>query len=358
MSKFRDRLLKDSKIQHAALMSEQDDMAFSATDIPMLNLALSGRFEGGVSKGVTMIAGPSKSYKTLFALKLLKAWFDDNKDDPDATCIFYDTEAGGSLAYFRANGIDINKVIRKPVENIRLLKEDFINTIETITKDDNVFFLIDSVGNVASAKEVDDARSGSEKADMTRAKQLKSLMRIIFMPLDIRNVPCVCINHTYASQEMYSKQVVSGGTGIYYNSNTIFVISRAQEKERKSDTEISGYKFTINIEKSRFVKEKSKFPISVSFKDGIDKYSGLFDLAMDMGYVEKATPQTYIRTCLVGNPELTDDIEPEKTFKEKNTHCDEFWLPIFEFTNFKKEAENKYLLVGDDVLEASEDEVE
>lgn len=358
MSSFRDRLLKESKIKHAALMSEQDDISFAETDIPMLNLALSGRFDGGVSKGVTMIAGPSKSFKTLFALKFLKAWFDDHADDPDAVCIFYDTEAGGSLAYFKANGIDITRVIRKPVENINQLKEDFINTIEMIEKDDNVFFLIDSVGNVASAKEIDDARTGSDKADMTRAKQLKSLMRIIFMPLDIRNLPCVCINHTYASQEMYSKQVVSGGTGIYYNSNTIFVISRAQEKERQSDKEISGYKFTINIEKSRFVREKSKFPIYVSFADGINKYSGLFDLAKEMGYIEKATAQTYIRTCLVGNPDLTDDVEPEKTFREKSTHTDEFWLPIFEFTNFKKEAENRFLLVTDDVLESSENEVE
>ena len=40
------------------------------TDIPMLNVALSGDIDGGLTPGLTMLAGPSKHFKTSFALVL------------------------------------------------------------------------------------------------------------------------------------------------------------------------------------------------------------------------------------------------------------------------------------------------
>ena len=323
-------------------MSEQEPTKFFPTEVPMINLALSGKWDGGASKGVTLIAGKSKHFKTLFGLVMLKAWF--KASSPDAVCIFYDTEGGATLDYFEMNGIDTTKVIRKPVIDVEQMKEDFINTLHDIDEGDEVFFFFDSLGNIASRKERDDAMDGSTKADMTRAKQIKSLMRIIYMPLDIKALPCVIIGHTYDTQEMYSKQVVSGGTGAYYNANTIWIITRSQEKERQSDKEISGYKFTINIEKSRFVKEKSKFPITVKFKGGINSWSGLFDLARELGYVDKATAQTYERICLKGIKDLPADIDPLKTYKEKNTNNTEFWGPIFKYTDFMKRVESKYLL--------------
>ena len=54
---------------------------------------------------------------------------------------------------------------------------------------------------------------------------------------------------------------MSGGTGVTYSANTVFFMGRQQEKK---GTEIEGYNFILNVEKSRFVKEKSKLPISIS----------------------------------------------------------------------------------------------
>jgi hypothetical protein len=71
---------------------------------------------------------------------------------------------------------------------------------------------------------------------------------------------------------MYSKAVVSGGTGIYYSADNIFIIGRQQEK---TDKTIDGYHFILNVEKSRYIKEKSKIPISVLYNGGINKWSGL-----------------------------------------------------------------------------------
>ncbi|UQJ95340.1 RecA-like recombination protein [Klebsiella phage CPRSA] len=57
----------------------------------------------------------------------------------------------------------------------------------------------------------------------------------------------------------------------------------------KEGTEVVGYDFIMNIEKSRFVKEKSKFPLHVTYEGGISMYSGLLDLAMEMNFVQTVT---------------------------------------------------------------------
>ena len=100
----------------------------------------------------------------------------------------------------------------------------------------------------------------------------------------------VVINHTYKEIGMYPKDIVSGGTGSYYNSNDIWIVGRQQEKD---GSELQGYNFIINIEKSRTVKEKSKFPISVTFDNGILKYSGLFELAEEAGLITSPSKGWY-----------------------------------------------------------------
>ena len=62
---------------------------------------------------------------------------------------------------------------------------------------------------------------------------------------------------------------------------------------------LQGYHFIINVEKSRYVKEKSKIPISVSFNGGMQKYSGLLDLAMQANFVTKPSPKVGMRKLTV-----------------------------------------------------------
>lgn len=166
---------------------------------------------------------------------------------------------------------------------------------------------------------------------MSRAKALKSLWRIVTPELTIKDIPCININHTYETMEMFSKAVVSGGTGGMYSSNTVFIIGRAQEKD---GTELAGYKFTINIEKSRFVFEKSKFPFYVYKDSGINKWSGLLDLAVEMGFVIKPKAGWYTRPT----------VEGDKNWRADATNCAEFWDPIINGTNFDDALTQKFAL--------------
>jgi len=334
MSSLMDKLKKNSKIKETMTLEKSvvfEAKDFITTEYPMINLALSGEIDGGLTSGLTMIAGPSKHFKTSYALIMASAFLKKNKD---GVILFYDSEYGSPQAYFEQFGVDTARVVHTPIMNVEELKFDLIAQLDGIEKKDKVMILIDSVGNLASKKEIDDAQNEKSVADMTRAKQMKSLWRMATPYFKKFDIPCVAINHTYQTQEMFSKAVVSGGTGGIYSSDTIFIIGKSQEKTGK---EITGYNFTINIEKSRFVKEKSKFQVRANWEGGIVKWHGFIDVALEGGYIEKPTVGYYSRPCI---PE-------DKKVREKVTSTEEWWAPVLEKTDFKEYLKAKYKISYD-----------
>lgn len=346
MATLTERLLKTSTLDFTANLNQskiygKKDMI--PTMVPMLNVALSGRLDGGLVPGHTMIAGPSKHFKTAFMLLLAASYL--NKYE-DAIVLFYDSEFGAPEQYFRSFGIDPARVIHTPVTDINELKEDITNQIEGLDRKDKVLIMIDSIGNLASKKEKEDALKGSEAADMTRAKQMKSLFRIITPKLTVKDIPLVTINHTYKTQEMYSKDVVSGGTGATYSADNIWIIGREQEKDEKTK-QITGWDFKIRVEKSRFVKEKAVIAINVSYENGISRWSGLFDNAKDAGFIVQNGQGFY---ALV-NTDTGEYDEKQKLRRADIEDDKEFWLTMLKNEKFKKYIEETYMLPNSDLLE-------
>jgi RecA/RadA recombinase len=338
-----DKLKKNSTIKETETLNKskffnKKDMI--QTSVPMMNVALSGSLEGGLTPGLTVFAGPSKHFKTAFSLLLAKSYLDKYED---AIVLFYDSEFGSPQSYFDSFGIDTGRVLHTPITDIEQLKFDVMSQINNIERGDHVIIIVDSVGNLASKKEVDDALEGKSVADMTRAKQMKSLFRMITPHLTIKDIPMAVVNHTYSEIGLYPKQIVSGGTGIYYSADNIFIIGRQQEKD---GTDVVGYNFIINVEKSRFVKEKSKIPIEVSFEGGISKWSGLLDIAIEGGFVVKPSNGWY---SLKGE---------EKKHRQKDTYTKEFWLPVLTNKDFRSYIESKYMIASGDLMSAAFNDVD
>lgn len=328
-----ERLRKTSKLEGVDSIADSKvlgNFTFTKTEVPMINVAFSGDLDGGLSSGVTVIAGPSKHFKTNFALLAAAAYL---KENPDSICAFYDSEFGSPKAYFESHGIDVNRVLHLPITNIEQLKFDLVAQLQEIKRGDKVVIVIDSVGNLASKKEVEDAINEKSVADMTRAKALKGLFRMVTPFLKLKDLPLVVVNHTYQTQEMYSKAIVSGGTGIYYSSDTIWIIGRQQDKD---GDELKGYHFVINIEKSRFIKEKSKIPITVSWAGGIERYSGLLDVALEGGFIIKPVQGWYIAIDPKTKKELSKKVRADETLNA------EFWDPIFKETDFKSYVKERF----------------
>ena len=218
---LKEKLLKNSTIALTDTLADskiftKKDMI--PTSVPMINVALSGSVDGGITPGLTMLAGPSKHFKTGFALLLASAYL---KKYPDGVILFYDSEFGTPQSYFKTFNIPFDSVIHTPITDIEELKFDIMAQMKQIERTEHVMIVIDSIGNLGSKKEVEDALEQKAVADMSRAKQLKSLFRMITPHLSLKDIPMVVINHTYKEIGLYPKDIVGGGTGSYYGSDNI-----------------------------------------------------------------------------------------------------------------------------------------
>lgn len=328
-----DKLKKNSKIKFTNTLDKSEfftEKDMVTTSVPMINVALSGDMDGGLTSGLTVLAGPSKHFKTSFALLMAGAYL---KEHDDAVLLFYDSEFGSPQSYFESFGIDTSRVLHTPITDVEQLKFDLVSQLDNIERGDKVCIVIDSIGNLASKKELEDTLNEKSVADMSRAKALKGLFRMVTPYLTMKNIPLLAVNHTYQEIGLFPKAIVSGGTGIYYSADNIWILGRQQVKK---GTEVKGYNFVINVEKSRFVKEKSKVPIAVSWEGGIEPYSGLLEVAMAGGYVVKPTMGWYAAV----DRETGEIIEPK--VREKDTLTKEFWEPIFTNSDFKEFIRSYY----------------
>lgn len=327
-----EKLKKNSKVSRSSILAESEffnEVETCPTAIPALNIALSGEVDGGLSSGLHMLAGPSKHYKTSIALYLASAYLNKHKD---AVLLFLDCEFGSPKEYFKSFGIDLGRVFHVPFSNLEELKFELMSQLDALEESDKVFILVDSMGSASSLKEYQDSLDGKSVADMTRAKAIKSITRLVTPHLTMKDIPMVAVSHTYAEQgSMYPRQIMSGGTGLMYSANDVWIIGRQQDKG--SDGEIKGWNFIITIEKSRKVKEKSKIGIHVTYEGGISKFSGMLDLAVEAGLVSKQPAGWYIADG------------SDKKVREKDLLTDEWLESLLNNESFKEFVKKKYKLV-------------
>lgn len=328
-----ERLIKNSR--NTAYQLDKSpvyaDKEIVSTDFPLLNVAWSGSVKGGYEEGkITTFAGPSKHGKTFLSFVSAKAFQDKYED---GIILFFDIEYGTPMDYLEGIGIDLDRMVHVPITNLEELKFDIVNQLNNLQEGDKVCIVLDSLSNTPSKKELEDTLSEKSTADMTRAREAKSLFRMITPLLAKHKVPMFVITHVYQSMDFISKAVVSGGQGIYYSSHNIFMLGRQQIKEGK---DIVGWNFVLNVEKGRDVKEKSKFLLEVHEDTGINRFSGLLDIGEQTGFIIRPSQGWYSRV----NPE-TGEVE-DKKWRAKDTQCDEFWEEILNNPLFDEKVQKIY----------------
>ena len=267
-----------------------------------LNACVSGSLFGGWPNNRSCsVAGPSGTGKTYLILNSVKEAI-----DMGYSVIFYDSEAAVDKTLMEKFGIDTTKVNYQPINTV----QEFRTSVTTITgkmqdikrsggKTPKIMIILDSAGNLATAKEIEDARSGSEKSDMTRSKVLKSIFRIIMTPLADLKIPFIFTNHTYQTQSFISQQVAGGGTGPEYAASIVLFLGKAQLKE---GGEKAGIIVNAKPNKNRFAKPHP-IKFHLHFSEGMNKYVGLEqyidweDIGITRGSIEKGvkTPKATAR---------------------------------------------------------------
>lgn len=142
--------------------------------------------------------------------------------------------------------------------------------------------------------------------------------------------PVYDISVKEAEHYVLENGVVTHNTGIYYTANTIFIITKSQEKD---GTDLVGWNFTINIEKSRFVREKAKFQFTVLYGGGIQKYSGLLDLAVDIGMIKRPNIRSYTIPVITGDKPFT---------RKELENNSEIWNKLINTSEFKEAVYANY----------------
>lgn len=283
-----------------------------------LNACVSGSLFGGWPNNRSCsIAGPSGTGKTYLILNSVKRAIDMGYN-----VIFYDSEAAVDKSLMEKFGIDTSKVNYQPINTV----QDFRTSVTSITGRmqeakragaslPKVMIILDSAGNLATAKEIEDARSGSDKSDMTRSKVLKSIFRIIMTPMADLKIPFLFTNHTYQTQDFISRQVAGGGTGPEYAASIVLFLNKAQLKE---NGEKAGIVVTAKPNKNRFAKPQS-IKFHLHFSEGMNRYVGLEqyidweDIGITRGSIEKGvkTPKATARGWICKH---LDEVVPNNEF--------------------------------------------
>lgn len=329
MSKMLERLLKKGAAKNSFMLSESpsfQDQDVIPTSLPILNAALSGSIQGGITPGVTILAGPSQCFKSMLGLYAMKAYLDKY---PDAGALYYDTERGINPGYVEAFDLDMNRIGHIIPTHIEEMRFDIHQKLKDVQPGEKVFVFIDSLSNAVSNKDIQDAENENLAKNMQRQQGIRDLLRVMSSHLYSKGLPAFCVNHTYQTQEIYSKTVVSGGTAVMYIANQVFIITKSVAKE---GDEVVGNDFNIRVEKSRSINVPSKFSFRVIRGKGIQRYSGLFDLAMEAEIVKEVTKGWYSAPGY------------EKARKKEIENDSALWEALIEDNSFDDFIKKKYQL--------------
>ena len=257
-----------------------DSEQYVDTGSLVFNGLISGSIFGGVSSNkITAIAGESSTGKTFFSLAVVKNFLDTN---PDAYCLYFDTESAISKSLLEDRGIDTTRFVVVNVVTIEQFRSKALKAVDiylkTKTEDRKpCMFVLDSLGMLSTEKEIDDALNDKQVRDMTKSQLVKGAFRMLTLKLGQANIPMIVTNHTYDVIGAYvPTKEMGGGSGLKYAASTIIYLTKKKEKDGK---DVIGNLIKAKTAKSRLSKENKEVTVRLFYDDrGLDKYYGLLEL--------------------------------------------------------------------------------
>lgn len=277
-----------------------------------LNYIISGDFKKGIPLGkVTVFAGEPGAGKSYICSANIVRHAQAN----GIFVVLVDSENALDEAWLKALGVDTSE--DKLLKLNMAMVDDVAKTISTFMKDyrtmpeterPKVLFVIDSLGMLMTPTDVNQFESGELKGDLGRKpKALTALVRNCVNMFGNYNVGLVCTNHTYASQNMFDPDdKISGGQGFIYASSIVVAIQKLKLKEDSEGnkvTEVRGIKAACKVMKTRYTKPFETVKVSIPYEEGMNPYSGLFDMLEKEELLAKEG-NSYIYTMVDGKEQI------------------------------------------------------
>ena len=266
------------------------------TGCMVLNAIVSGSLHGGVPKGrITGFSGPSMSGKTYVINKILA-----HAQKKGMYPVIFDSEVAVDHSSATNVGLDTSKVKYVPVTTIEETRTQIFAMLEKIEKNPDLrgkfIISIDSLGNLSTAKEINDVAEGKSAMDMgLRAKMLKAMLRVLTTKAAKTNTTILFSNHTYDDPGAMHPTLVkiqAGGKGpIYMASVLVQLASRSERQDNNNEADemlpeaknYSGVTLRALTVKNRFIPQFLECEMYLNFKTGLDRLSGLKDMAVNHG---------------------------------------------------------------------------
>ena len=303
---------------------------FSSGTITM-NLLMAGRIANGIPQGkITQIAGPSKYGKSFILACAIRSAQKKGK-----TAVLFDVERAYDRGFYIKLGVDVDNLIVIQENMIEKVQQKFVEISEELTKEEkrDLFVGMDSWGALADTMAIKYAVKGEDTRNMGMSQKKNNFSRLLLGS----GITCAIINHIYDNTGGFGDPLkVSGGRGIEYLGQVVLLLmSKAKAKE---GTDVNGSIITAVANKTRYGKELSKLSFRIKHEGGLDYWYGLLDDAVEMGFVVKDGSRL-TRPC----------VEGDKKWWEKDIYCADFWVPIFNETDFKDQLESKYSFKDSDL---------
>jgi RecA/RadA recombinase len=267
-----------------------------------LNAIISGSVYGGIPMGrLTGFVGPESCGKTLMCNKIMA-----NAQKKGMYVAYFDTEGALDEATAARLGCDPAKIKHVPseiTENCRNEIVQFLETVATNNLHGKVLLVIDSLGNLITTQEKTKIDEGSVTKDMgNRAQSLKSLMRAITHAAKKAKCPVIFTNHIYDDPSQLHPSAIkkqAGGSGPLYMASVL--VQMAKKTERAEDSKnkdasdnttllskgINGLTMRAFTTKNRFVTPFLEVEMYLNFRSGLNRYSGILEMAEGYGVIEK-----------------------------------------------------------------------
>lgn len=292
-----DKLNPDSSILSENSLANVSD--FIDTGNYSLNAIISGSVFGGIPIGrLCGFFGPPATGKTLIVNKIIA----NAQKTYGLRPVYFDSEQALDKLVATRLGCDSSKIKHAPVELIEECKTQILTTLTKCIElglKKKIIICIDSVGGLNTSKELNDSLEGKNAADMgLRAKQLKSMMNKLTFRAAKSETPIIFTNHIYDNPgDLYPSMIKKqpGGLSPLFIASLLVQLSSTNIKSGddkgeigKLSDKISGLNLRAFVTKNRFVPPYLTTEMYLNFKTGLSRYSGLLDLAVKMGFIERS----------------------------------------------------------------------
>jgi RecA/RadA recombinase len=315
MSNFLKAALKSAGNQFASVLEDglsTDSKTFIDTGSYILNALMSGSIYGGMPDNkIVCFAGEPATGKTYFALNVAASF---QKQYPNGLVFYWDSEQAVSGEMLSSRGLAKERTAVMPVGTIEDFRHQCMKIVDAAlempeAERPKMLFVLDSLGNLSSRKEITDTQEGKDTRDMTKAALIRGLFRVLTIKLGVARIPLIVNNHVYDVVGSYvPMKAVSGGAGSKYNASIIVMLSKKIEKDSEKNPLAAIIR--CKLDKSRLVKEQTVVDVQLNFDSGLSKYYGLLELAEEVGVLKKSgtrlvfpNGKTAFASAVMKNPE-------------------------------------------------------